>query len=337
MVRDADLGDGVTRGGAAESLYVTSFTAAGTFRWARRYGEGFNCRGVDLFVDATGGVYVAGAFTGVTDFGGGAIDPRGVRAAGVVLALTSGGGFRWALPVTTSIFASVASVAFDAAGNGVAAVQFEGDATARGTTVRAVGSADAALLGITSAGALRWARAWGGSGYDTVGGVALAVSGDAYVVGGFASPTVSFGADVLRNGSIEATASDAYLMVLSATGAPLAARRFGGIRGDVAGEVLVDGRGDIFVGGTFASRVDFGGVPLSASGGGDGFLVQLSGLDMARQGWRWGGGTEDWVDDVALHSGGVIVVGAYSGAASFGGTVIPARGVYDGFVTRLPL
>jgi hypothetical protein len=86
--------------------------------------------------------------------------------------------------------------------------------------------------------------------------VAVDGSGDVLVTGQFTG-SVDFGTGRLTT----AGGNDVFVARYSAAGAPLWARRFGGLITDVGSGVAVDGSGNVLVTGYFAGTVDFGPGP----------------------------------------------------------------------------
>jgi hypothetical protein len=67
-----DFGGGaLTSAGSSDVFLVALGLAAGGHQWSRRFGNTSAQRGLDVDVDASGGVYVVGDFAGTVDFGGG--------------------------------------------------------------------------------------------------------------------------------------------------------------------------------------------------------------------------------------------------------------------------
>jgi len=68
----ADFGDGkpLSSANGSGDIFVASYTAKGAHRWSKRFGDTGEDGGDDVWIDASGNVYVAGSFSGGVDFGG---------------------------------------------------------------------------------------------------------------------------------------------------------------------------------------------------------------------------------------------------------------------------
>jgi subtilisin-like proprotein convertase family protein len=103
-----------------------------------------------------------------------------------------------------------------------------------------MGSQDAAVVSLDTAGNFVWARRMGGSSSDSLRGLAIGPSGDLYATGGFRGPA-DFGGYMLVN------SSGGYLALLdSATGDVLHAQAHSGL--GIA--ISVDGQENVYVGGS---------------------------------------------------------------------------------------
>ncbi len=141
---------------------------------------------------------------------------------------------------------------------------FEGTVSFGGDDLVSLGSKDAYLVRLTGAGTEVWSQALRGPGDDRATRVVRGPQDTVIVTGSFAQ-TLSTGADFLTSQG----AGDVFLArLLETTGAPLWARRMGGVNDDVAPEGLaVDAStGEIVISGTLGAEMSFGGAPIQNSG-----------------------------------------------------------------------
>ncbi|MBF9239728.1 hypothetical protein I2I05_20210, partial [Hymenobacter sp. BT683] len=194
-------------------VFVASYTAAGTYRWAAAGGGTGNDIGNGVAVDASGNVYATGqvqnAATSATDqasargvqFGGAGLASASTNTTAnfdvFVASYTAAGAYRWAAAGGGTGTDLGYGVAVDASGNVYATgyvnnaatsatdptsslaqrVQFGGAGLASASTSIS-GTPDVFVASYTAAGAYRWAAAGGGTSNDIGYGVAVDGSGN---------------------------------------------------------------------------------------------------------------------------------------------------------------
>lgn len=253
-------------------------------------------RGLDVVADAGGGAWATGAYFGDADFGGGPLVAGGAnrsmfvahwdaagahvtskgfgdpssgllyapQATGHALALRPGGGV-----VVGGSFAG--SVDF---GTGTSLVSAEEGGADAGFCLSC--ASDIVVLALDAGGATLWAKHWGDVEGDIAFDVAVAPSGDVFVVGSFHG-TLSFG---VGSPLTSAGQADAFVARLDPSGAPVWAKRFGGAGDDVASAVVLDGT-SLWVGGSFSGGADFGQGSTPVAGENDAFLLKMAQADGA--------------------------------------------------------
>ncbi|MBF9238088.1 IPT/TIG domain-containing protein, partial [Hymenobacter sp. BT683] len=213
--------------GANNDVFVASYTAAGTYRWAAAGGGTGNDVSYGVAVDGSGNAYATGyvtnAATSATDL---ASNPAqrvqfgnvGLASASTntvinpdvfVASYTATGTYRWAAAGGGTGFDFGHGVAVDGSGNAYATgyvnnaatsatdltsnpaqrVQFGGAGLASARPTTSVNQ-DVFVASYTAAGAYRWAAAGGGTDSDIGYGVAVDGSGNVYATGQVALPAV---------------------------------------------------------------------------------------------------------------------------------------------------
>jgi hypothetical protein len=208
----ADIEDGgevLGGGGGGKNAILFATGLDGGYRWGRSLGSvGGDQITYDVAVDAAGNVYAAGIYEGTPDFGRGAVANQGARDA-FLISYDPDGGLRWVVTFGGAGNDSLDGVTVDDRGHLYVAGRFEQTVDLAGEVLTSRGAGDAVLASFTSAGVLRWARSFGGTGEDFAGAVAAA-AGRIHAVGGFAG-TVDFGTGPV----VAAGASDGLLLLLT--------------------------------------------------------------------------------------------------------------------------
>ena len=184
---------------------------------------------------------------------------------------------------------------------------------------------------------------WGGSGDDATTSLALDSYGNVYWVG-YYSNTVDFDTGTGTDMRTSVGSNDAFLSKYSASGNYEWTRAFGGVGFDTIYSVLVDGVGNVIVGGFFQYTVDFEPGPGMDTRSGDptGYLGSfLSKYDSSAV-YQWTktlGETSSVISSVAVDgSDNVYVGGWFQATVDFNpGIGIDTRtsaGSSDGFLTK---
>ena len=219
-------------------------------------------------------------------------------------------------------------------GDVVVAGYFTNTADFGGTSLTSVGSSDMFLAKYTAAGALAWARRYGGDGSDMVAAVTVDADGNIVVTGEFWG-TGNFGGDPLTSVS---NTVDCFVAKYSSTGTHLWSRRLGGTYPDGCSGVAVDADRNIVVTGVFRGSVDFGGGPLTSTalGNQDTFVAKYDRLGTYQWARNFPSNADDRGKSVAVDgSGNVIVTGGFQGRINYGGGDVWSAGSYDVGVVKL--
>jgi len=247
----------------------------GTTLWAESVGSNYNDM-MCVAVDGNNAVVAAGSFGGYipsATFGGITLGSAGGSDA-VVWKLSAEGTTLWAVRGGGSNYDSVQALAVDSANAVVAAVRFSSlPATFGGVALTGEGTAginDAALWKLSGEGTTLWAMRSNG----TLNGVAVDSANAVVAAGSFSSFSAMFGGVALTTAG---GGGDAVLWKLSAEGTTLWAVTAGGTSYDTLQAVAVDIANGVVAAVKFwSSSATFGGVALTAAGGGDAALWKLS-------------------------------------------------------------
>jgi hypothetical protein len=241
--------------------FVAKYAPDDSLVWARRMGgDVFSTNAItdvgrSIAVDNSGNVYVAGDFRGSADFGSTILTTTSVRDRFVVK-LNAAGSFAWARQMNDGGMSR--GVGVDASGN-----------------VYAFGRADLTSYDVakfTAAGQIAWRHSlMTNTAYD--GDLAVSAAGKVYVVGEF-SGTVDF--DLSSKKKIVAASQGAFVWSLDTNGKFSGLSTFNGYAPPRS--VVLDGGGNIVVGGYYYGTVDFnpgrGVTTLDPAGGG--YIAKLN-------------------------------------------------------------
>ena len=370
-------------GTSARPTPALSGSTAVSYGWARTWGgNGASVRANGVTADTTGMVYVVGEFSGTVNF-----DPLGNSAGSTITShngtidaflaqYTSAGSFRWARAWGGGVVGGTGPVGRDTASSvGVSSTgdvfvvghyQYTVDFNPAGgaTHTSNAGSANNVFVSsFDSQGTFRWVRTWGPADGGAEGySVAIDALDNIYVVGDFTGSGCDFAPwsthDYHANhppapGSPFGALFDSYLSKLDSNGNFLWARTWGGEGYDDGPGVAVDGVGNVYVGGMYASQtINFDpaggsaglGHPANDSGiKVDAFLSKFSSDGTFQWVRTWGAaGTDEVGATVAADgAGGIYLAGRFGcTACDFnpgpGGSpdLHSTQGDADGFVSK---
>lgn len=303
----------------------------------------------DLAVDATGAVYVTGTFRGSVDFdpGNGLGVLTSLGGADVFVArYSASNALEWAVQIGGSGEEASRALTLDASGSVLIAGWFEGTPDFDGGTgtvaLTSAGGRDGFVAKLSNAGALAWARRFGGPNADEL--IAVTSSGNVVYAAGFFEGV----ADGTPNGTGPVAApglgQDLVVVSFDGNGAPLGAVALGGPGADRASGVAVAG-GSVVVSGTFTADLDFdpgsGSTTLLPVGIRDGFLAAFTPAGALQWVRTVGGDGEVTATENGLSfgDGSVQWIGTFTGTVDLDsgpGTVsAQSQGLEDIFVLRV--
>ncbi len=312
-------------------MFVAKYSSSGAYQWARHYGGSGFIKPQAVAVDASGNIFVTGAFNGTVNFGGGSV----TSAYGIedifVAKYSSSGTYQWSKIIAcANTNASGYGVAVDSGGNVIVTGDFLAYVNFGGTDLVGYGSHNIFVAKYSSSGAHLWSKAFGNGTEDLP--YAIAVDGnDNIVLTGYFHDDMDFGGGTLFSEGY----ADVFVIKFSSSGAHLWSRSFGGASSDIGYGVAVDGSNNVVLTGSFMGTVDFGGGSQSSSGSMDVFVVKYSSTGSFLWSRSAGGTSVDQGRSVAVDSSGnVVVTGQFYGTADFGGGSIAGGGGLDIFVAK---
>lgn len=270
----------------AGRIFLAKYDNTGNALWARAVGLAGSGGALDgatgVGTDASGRIHLAGNFEGPqATFGTATLTNRGL-SDGFLALFDANGVPQRVVQIGGAGQDKVNALAVDAAGNAHVAGHFSGSLTlgAVGSLIPAdvgltsSGQIDAFVAQFDSSGSLAWANRTGGSGPDSIRGLALGPNGTVHVTGYF-SGTASFGSNTLVSSG---ATLDVFTARYTSTGQPSFAQQSGGsdLSGDYGNAIAVDAAGNSFVTGQFSGGATLGTGQTDSSGGGDVFLTRFN-------------------------------------------------------------
>lgn len=188
------------------------------------------------------------------------------------------------------------------------------------------GDFDALLVRIAPDGAVRWARAFGGPGFDLIKSVALDSSGDIMAVGPVqpGSDYTAFPAPILAGGF------HGFLIRQGADGAARFRRAFRGK--NVNAHHLVVRGGRVWVVGHFDGTVVVGDRTLRSAGLLDAWVAAFEPDGRAAWVERLGGPATEYGHAIAVGDRELVVAGGFDGTTRLCGASLASRGDTDGYI-----
>jgi len=317
-------------------IFVAKYTAQGGFLWAKKLGSAVDSDIVEsVAIDSADNIIVTGYIVGTVDFGGMTLTSNGWGDV-FVAKYSPQGGLLWAKNFGGIGFDWGRAVAVDGNDNVLLAATFTFTANWGGISLTCASGNAMALVKLSSAGAVLWAKAWGepGTAYSHIGPHGLAVdrSGDVVVTGEFDVPTDLGGGTI--NPGVDATifvakysGFDGSYRWAKATGGTGSNRGYGVATDPTTGNVIVTG--------TVQGTVDFGGSPITATNP----SLFLAGYDVSGR-FTWAkafpngdSSTRSYGYAVSVDATGTIAVaGCVAGGVNLGGIYVFGGSVGNSFV-----
>ncbi|GAA4383223.1 T9SS type A sorting domain-containing protein [Hymenobacter koreensis] len=314
---------------------LAKYTPAGTLAWVRQIGSAGSESALGVALDAAGNAYVVGDFGGNIDLGNGVQLNTGSATNArrfFVARYSPQGTATWAQQSTTSAVGG--GVGVDAAGNVWVGGYYStsltiGSASISSTSPGRPGTFLARFAASTGAlqslyKAFEYGPASGSAAYYYPT-LAVAPSGETYLINDFNQPAVFSGTSLTSRGGM-----DVLVAKYSAQGTFEWAQQLGG-PGDERGRAgTCDATGHLYLAGFFAGSAAAGTTPLTSAGDVDGVLLKYSPQGSLQWAQTSGGPGPDALGYVALDAAGnPYVVGNFSGTARFGTATLTSAGDRD--------
>jgi len=221
-----------------------------------------------IATDPAGNVYIAGQFSGTTDFDPGTGEAIRTSKGGndvFVAKYSPNGELIWLDQMGGILTDQASAMTLDSAGNIFITGMFQGGPAypadfdpgpSAFNMISANGSRDAFVSKLDNNGNFVWAKAMSGLGLENGHGIGLDSAGNVYTTGEF-DGTVDFDPDAGIVNITSAGAADTYIEKMDANGALVWVKSLAGVQDNIANSMAVDSSGAVVTVGWFYNTVDF--------------------------------------------------------------------------------
>ncbi|MFN8154884.1 MAG: T9SS type A sorting domain-containing protein [Bacteroidia bacterium] len=235
-------------------LFYPLLSYTQTWQWAKKaIGTGLDS-GEDIISDMNGNVYIAGRYSGTSlNFGNTTIsNVSGLDFDFYLAKFDANGNNLWAVGGGGQSRDEAYSVSTDASGNVYMAGNFKSQTILIGNTTLVRSQLyDIFIAKFSSSGTLMWAKSFGGTGNDYIGGICTDKNNNVYLTGNFGSDTIAFGSSTLVN--VNCCFGDIFLAKLDSSGNAKWAISAGGTVSDIGTAISSDNNGNIYLASAFDS------------------------------------------------------------------------------------
>ncbi|MCC2546051.1 hypothetical protein LJY25_06310 [Hymenobacter sp. BT175] len=326
--RTLSLGSTSVASVGATDIVLAKLTRAGHVRWVRAFGSpGFDYT-FDLDSDASGNLYVTGAFRSGFTLGGQTYTSRG-SADLFTAKFDSAGSVQWVRTGGGTAFDSGNEVAVSPAGAVLVIGNYYGPMQLGTVALPHQDSSEVLVAKYSDAGQLQWVNTLTGPGHAQGRGISADAQDNVVVTGEFTG-TLQVGNVTLVNPST--TTRDVFVAKYTPGGQLLWARRYGGPGEDYGRGVDCDAQGNLYCSGVFTGALAVDALGLSSTAGSrDLYLLKLDPGGAATWARQFGGpGSDEGCEiEVDAGSGAAYLSGGFSATAAFGFVSLTAVGQRD--------
>jgi hypothetical protein len=292
--------------------FVAKLDADGNWLWAIGAGGSSQDQGIDLALDPSGNVFIAGTFAGNASFGPTSITSQGSSDV-FVAKLDSAGNWLWAQGAGGSYIETLGGITVCSGGNAYLTGYFSESAEFGAATLTSSGSADVYVASVSGTGVWLWAKKAGGSADDIGCSIVLDPSFNLLVTGEFGG-TGLFGTTSLTSAGNQ----DVFVAKLDIQGNWIWAQRGGGSSNETGWDLATDAGGNVYLAGYFTGTSLIGSTTLVSSG----YLDILAAALDGGGNWLWalkaGGTNGDYGFGISTDGTGAYLTGRIYGSATFG-------------------
>ncbi len=315
----------------SSNAFLVKYDLNGFALWAKQIKSEQSTAANAVVTDANTNCFIVGNFRGRTSFDSLSVSNGSMSA--FLAKYDTLGNVIWVKQTAGTAAVTANGVGIDASGRVCMIGSFSGGAVNIGSfTLTNLSLADGIYAAqFDSDGTALWARHVGTrTAYEPHLGLAVAESGNIFIVGGF-NNSLSIGPfTVTSRGS-----DDVFVIHLNSAGEPIWLKNVGGTQIDFTQSVAVDKAGNAYVTGMFLETGIFGDIIASGAGGfGDLFVTKFNPAGNILWVMRPSASThrDVGVDIAADDNGNIFVTGYIQGTTTLGATTLTNGGWYDAFV-----
>lgn len=269
-----------TSGGRTDAC-IAKYNPSGKPIWAKTASSQGEEIVTCLAIDKQNNIYSAGNYAccsgGTATFGTKSITNQPGMWGAFIAKMNANGNWVWVNGMGKTVSEAGSACVVDDSGNVFFSGHFDGNTSISsslpGSAISLTnnGSYDIFLSKYDTAGVLKWAKRFGGSGSDANRDLLLNTRGNIVITGEF-NNTVDFSGTSLTSSG----GSDVYIAEYTKSGNLVQCIKGGGPGADMGLCMSQDSRGQIYVAGLYTSSARFGAFTLTGQGAEESFVVKLS-------------------------------------------------------------
>lgn len=307
---------------------------APNWAWAKSVGSSSNEFGKSITTDASGNVYVSGSFNSPSISIGATILTCAGGLDMYIVKYDAMGNVMWAKSAGGTGSDLVRGISNDEIGNIYVTGGFDSDSITFGTTTLInEGGYDMYMVKYDTSGNVIWAKGAGSMSSDYGNNITTDVAGNVYLIGIFASTSITFESITLNN----AGGYDIFVVKYDTFGNVIWVKGAGSYDNDFGSSITTDFSGNVFITGYYYSpNIEFGGTTLTNEGGYDMFVVKYDTSGNV----IWAKGAGSTLDDSGSSIttdvfNNVYVTGWFNSfSINFGTTILNNAGFDDIFIVK---
>jgi hypothetical protein len=287
----------------------------------------------DVAIDGAGSIFIAGSFSGTTNFGSIPKTSNNSTTDAYVAKFNSAGVAQWVATGGGTSSDLAEKIAIDNTGSAIITGRYFGTTTFGAFSQTALGIDDIFVAKYNSSGVIQWLQSAGGYNSDTVYDIITDTAGGIYLTGSYAG-TAIFGS-LFK--SSQGSSIDIYLAKYDSGGTPQWLQSAGSISNDEARGIALDASGSVYVSGYFFGGTLFGNNNLSSAGNEDVFIAKYNPTTST---WEWvisaGGTATDYPLALARSPAGILyVTGFFNNTVNIGSVSKTSAGGKDIFIAKI--
>lgn len=324
------FGDIQLTSAGSQDVFVAKLGAGGNWLWAVRAGGDFYDKGLGVSRDASGNVYICGAFDNQASFGSSDLTSNG-EADAFAAKLDPAGNWLWAAGGGGADNDYAYGISAHSDGDSYITGFIYGNSIFGSCDVSSIGGIDVFVAKLNTSGNFLWAEAAGGTSSDYGFDITTDPAGNAILTGWFIG-SASFGAHTATGSG----AREAFVARIDPAGNWNWAASCGGPNDDYGNGIAADNSGNCHATGSFLNTGVFGDISLPTHGSDDIYAAKTD----PDGNWIWAVGAGGTAGDVGSaiatdSAGNSYVCGTFGNTAEFGPYELTSSGYSDMFVFKL--